>query len=319
MARESEAPEELASTEPLPPRDGRLGRALSAGKWGGLGGAGLGALRALLSRDPDKHYLRDTLAGAILGAAGAGGTTYLAEADPFTRGAPPAKAFEAGKTRLMEGMLDPTQSPGQLAGESIMTGLSEYLSGKHEFGPTQQLALVQQFVKARVPTGQGWRNRINLADKAIADLQANPMAALPALVTLQKVAPDTEMRTYAAEAIARIRSGRAQGPEGTNALAAIARVMEDKAEGYRKATGAIDAMNVMKERFGAKQLSSEDVAKNIGLLTGRFGAQTPSAGRLRQLIQETLARPVSGGTPSPYGRAGAVPPELASLIARAVK
>ena len=313
-------PAGLPSPEASSSQGGRLSHALSAGKWGALGGAGLGALRSLMTRDPaDRSYLRDTLAGALLGAAGAGGTSYLAGADPFTRGAPPAKAFEAGKAHLMESMLDPSRSPGRLAGESIMTGLSEYLSGKHEFGPAQQKALVQQFVKARVPTSQGWRNRINLADKAIADLQANPAAALPALVTLQKVAPDAEMRAYVTEAIARIRGGRAADPEGANALAALARVMEGKTEAYRKATGAIDSMNIMKEMYGARQLSSEDVAKNVGLITGRFGAQTPSAGALRGLIQESLARPVSRATPSPYKRTRAMKPELASLLARAMR
>ena len=313
-----EAPQEI---EFEPGRMKSLRGALRAGKYGALIGGGLGALRAAMMPRGQRSYLRDTLAGMLLGGVGAGGTAYLAGTDPFTRGGPAARGFERGKAVALARMLDPSASPTAIARESISAGLGEILSGKHVFGPEEQRALLQQFVKARVPTSSGWRQRINLAERAIQDLQANPAAALPALVTLQKVAPDPEMRAYASEAVASIRGGRAVTPEGRNALAAYARTMASKVEDYRRATHTIDALNVMKELYAAGQLSPTDVAKNVGLITGRFGPSTARAESTRQLIQSALSPKytVKRHPKSPYTQLAVTQPDIAKLVSRAMQ
>jgi len=95
-----------------------------------LGGAGLGALRVLMSRNSSsENYLRDTLAGAILGA---------------------------------------------------------------------------------LQANRGARPQIRLAARSIHDLQANPHAAMPALTSLQKGAPDQAMQEYASKAIADLIMGTAK-------------------------------------------------------------------------------------------------------------
>lgn len=277
-------------------------------------------MRAAMMPKGQRSYLRDTLAGALLGATGASGTAYLARSGPFARGGAGAKGFETGKAVALSRMLqDPTAAPAEVAHESIMAGLSEILSGKHAFGPREQQALVQQFVKAKVPTSAGWRQRINLAERAVHELQSDPARALPALVTLQKVAPDPEMRAYAAEAAASIRSGRAVTPEGMNAMATFGRIMTKKVKDYRTATHTIDALNTMKELYGSGQLSHTDVAKNVGLITGRFGPSHPQAEATRRLVQSAISPgyTVKRHPRSPYTQSATAQPDIARLVMRA--
>ena len=328
MEKRAQSPDDLREAliqapGAIEPGPTRLQKAVESGKWGALGGAGLGLLRAALS-SPDeegsKGYLRNTLAGALLGALGAGGTRYLATADPFTRGTGAAKGFEKAKEQAMVGLLSPDAEPADIARRSIFSGLLEAFSGKHDFGPAEQRSLVQQFAKSKVPTSAGWRNRVALASQAVNQLQTQPQAALPSLVTLQKVAPDPEMKMLAAEAISRIRSGRATTPEGINAMATLAREMQNKLRLYGAATRTLDALNVMKELYGAGRISEEDVAKNVGLVTGRFGAQTPKAQALRQLVQESLAHEIPTTPESPYPAGERRPANrFGDLIARALQ
>jgi len=295
----------------------RLRQALSAGKYGAITGASLGLLRSLTAPEGQRDYLKNTLAGALIGGVGAGGVSYLSSGDPWSKASPAAKSFEAGQEEAQKGLADPNVEPTDAVRRGLYTGLTEWLSGKHEFTPEEQKALVQQLVKAKVPTGAGWRKRVTLAEQAVQQLQSNPSAALPSLVTLQRVVPDTETRAYINEAIADIRSGRAQTPEGLNALASIGRAIQERIGSHRDATQVIDALNMMKEMYGSGQLSPADVAKNVGLVTGRFGSKSESAERVRQLLQEAFARPVPTTPPSPYP--STTNPTLNALVARALK
>lgn len=295
--------------------------ALGAGKWGAIIGGGLGALRAAMAPKEERNYLRDTLAGALLGAVGAGGTAYLARSSPFARGGAGAKGFEAGKAVALARMLqDPSATPTDVARESVSAALGEILSGRHEFGPEEQQALVQQFVKAKVPTSTGWRRRIDLADRAIRALVASPETALPALKTLERVAPDPEMRAYATEARGRIETGRAATPEGRHALATFGRMMADKVKDYRTATHTIDALNVMKELYGRGEILPTDVAKNIGLITGRFGPATASAEKIRRIVQSSISpeHAIEPHPPAPYP-AAPTGSEVSRLVTRAMR
>ena len=306
--------------EKQPAIDKRLQTAVSGGKLGLLGGASAGLMRALMApKGESRGYLRNTLAGALLGGAAGGIGGYIAGGDPFQRGSPAAKSFETGKEHLMERLLDPNARPGEALNSAIMTGLSDYMSGKHEFSPEQQKALVQQFTKGYVPTTHGWRRRVKLTDRAINSLRSNPMSAAQSLVTLQKVAPDPEMRQFASEALARIRSGRATTPEGVNAMAAIAQQMENTGKTYKDATSVVDAMNVMKEMYGSGQLDEQEMAKNLGLISGRFGSDSPEAEKLRQMIQHTMARPVATAPRAPYKDISRGSPDIMNLVRRAMR
>lgn len=326
MKKQAETPDEIrealiGAPASITDEPTRLEQALESGKWGALVGGGIGALRAALSQ-PDEEgsrgFLRNTLAGALLGGVGAGGTKYLSTADPFTQASGTAKGFERAKTQALAGLLTPGKEAPDVARESIFSGLLEMLSGKHDFGPDEQKALVQQFAKSKIPTSQGWRNRVNLAEQAVEQLQVDPQQSVRSLVTLQKVAPDPEMRMLAGEALSRLRSGRARTPEGINAMATLAREMGGKLQTYRQATKTLDALNMMKELYGAGRISEEDVAKNVGLVTGRFGNASPQSQQLRQLVQEALAHEVPTTPQSPYPAPEQGGKDIGGLIARAI-
>jgi hypothetical protein len=305
--------------EKVPAVNSRLQSALSGGKVGLLSGAAAGLVRSLMAPEGERSYLKNTLAGALLGGGIGGVGGYIAGGDPFQQGSAAAKSFEAGKDTLMERLLDPETRPSEAISGALTTGLAEYLSGKHEFGPAQQKALVQQFAKSNLPTTHGWRRRVKLADRAINQLRTNPMSAAQSLVTLQKVAPDPEMRQFASEALARIRSGRATTPEGVNAMATIAQQMENAGKRYKDATSVIDAMNVMKEMYGAGQIDEEEAAKNLGLISGRFGSKSEEAESLRQLVQSALARPIATEPRAPYKDITVGTPQLTQLVRKAMR
>jgi len=319
--RFKQAPTEVQlPSEKQPEIDKRIKSTVGGGKWGLIGGASAGLMRALMAPPGQpRSYLKNTLAGALLGGGAGAIGGYIAGGDPFQRGGSAAKSFESGKSHLMERLLDPNVKPGEALNSSIMTGLAEYMSGKHEFGPEQQKALVQQFTKGYVPTTHGWRRRVKLTNKTIDQLRTDPMSAARSLVTLQKVAPDPEMRQFAGEALARIRSGRAATPEGANAMAPIAQQMENTGKTYGEATNVVDAMNVMKEMYGSGQLDEKEMAKNLGLISGRYGAKGEEAEKLRQLIQHTMARPIATAPRAPYKDISRGSPGLMNLVRKAMR
>lgn len=294
-----------------------MSKALSAGKWGAAAGAGLGALRAALSPQENKHYLRDTLAGALIGGGLGAGGSYFA-GDPFRRGGIGGKAFEAAKGTLMEGAADPNASVSELGGRAALAMVASGLSGEGEFGPKQQSALLRQFELAQVPTSEGWRKRVELSDHVSQLLQTRPYEALESLQTLQVVAPDPTTKALAGRAIADIRSGR-DDPNTRNALALIGKSLGERAKFYQRGTHSIDALNIMKELRASGQMSGEDVAKNLGLLTGRFGSSSEQAQEQRQLLQQAIANPVRTAPGSPYPSLQNVSPSVAALARKAMR
>lgn len=299
-------------------RTPRFRSAITGGKLGLAGGATAGLIRSLMAPEGQRDYLKNTLAGALLGGGAGALSGYIAGGDPFQRGSPGAKSFEAGKEHLMERLLDPRTRPDEALRGAISTGLADYVSGRHEFGPAQQKALIQQFAKGYVPTTAGWKKRVQLAGDAVRLLREDPMGAAQALSQLKKVAPDPEMRQFASEALARIRSGRAATPEGVSALSTIAKQMEGISGRYGDATSVIEALNVMKDMYGKGELDEQELAKNLGLISGRFGAQGPEAEALRKLVQSAMARPIKTKPRSPYKELAAGTPGASRLIRRAM-
>lgn len=304
------------TTDRAGPLSEPLRKALQYGKWGALGGAGLGALRSAMVPGEDKSYLRDTLAGALIGGLLAGGTGYGMARGPFWRGGTAGKALEAGREAAMQAASDPEATPSEVAGRALVQAVQSAVSGEGEFGPEQQQALVSQLVKAQVPTSGGWRRRVNLLESAAQALQTSPDTAVESLQALQAVSPDPESQQLAGEAIRHIRSGRTD-PNTLNALAAIGRTLQNKTRLHQRATHTIDALNLLKEQYAAGKLEPEEVAKNVGLLTGRFGSDDPQAERLRQLVLQSIARPIRVSPQSPYPSMRGAPSELSQLIRRA--
>ena len=271
-----------------------LGSALSAGKWGALGGGALGGLRGLMR---GKGFLKNTLGGALLGALGAGGFTAFHKADPFQRGGMAGTAYqEAMQRALGEAVGGGTLS--DVGSGALQQALMSVLSGKGQFTPDQQQALVQQFTQSLLPTEKGWGKRIKLGEQVSHLLSSNrPQRAYGGLRAMSKVMPDMDMRTAIQHAMQRIEAGRIRSPEERSALAALGSRMKSRLEMYRKATPAIGALGELKSQFGAGGLSSEDLAKRVGLLTGRFGAKDEKSQRMRQFLQETIARPAATRQP----------------------
>jgi hypothetical protein len=293
-----------------------LSRALQAGKWGALGGATLGGIRGAIK---GKDFLKNTLGGAILGALGTGGFTAYHHASPFQRGGIAGTAYQEAMQRAL-GEAVGGAPLSDIGSSAIQQALMSVLAGKGQFTPDQQRALVQQFTQSIIPTEKGWSRRINLAERVANQLKAGkPHRAVRGLQTMAQVIPDMDMRTAAQHALQRIKSGRFRLPEERAALAALGERMRTRLDLLRKAQPAVSALAQMKSRYGLGELSTEELAQQIGLLTGRFGAQHEKAQLMRQLLQDMISRPVQKTSPgSLIGRTMEESPELGATVMEAL-
>jgi hypothetical protein len=303
---------------PLDQKSDVLAKALEAGKWGAAGGAGLGALSSLVSGEG--NYLRNTLAGALLGGGATGGFAAYQAADPFQRGGVAGTAYQKALERTLgETIGGSTLSEAGSAG--LRDALISTLTGQGSFEPEEQSALVQQFTQSTLPTKKGWDRRIKLASKVADQLTSdNPRKAFRGLRVMAQVMPDVDMKTAAQHALQRIESGQTRLPEEISALAALGNRIRARLETYNQATPAVDSLRAMKSEFGSGKINPEEFAQRIGLLTGRFGEQTPEAQRLRQFLQQVIARPVSRTKPnSLMGRTMSEAPEVGDLVMSALE
>jgi len=294
-----------------------LSSALHAGKWGAAGGAALGGIRGALK---GKDFLKNTLGGALLGALGAGGFTAYHKASPFQQGGVAGTAYQDAMQRAL-GEAVGGGNFSDISSGAMEQVLTSVLSGKGEFKPEQQRALVQQFTQSTLPTKKGWARRIKLADKVSSQLTSgNPRTAYRGLRVMAKVMPDTDMRTAAEHALKRIESGRMRLPEERAALAALGERMRSRLGMYHKATPALGALSEMKSQYGSGKLSNEQLAQQIGILTGRFGSKEEKAQRTRQFLQQMIARPVSKTAPdSLMGQTMREAPDIGDLVMSAME
>jgi len=195
------------------------------------------------------------------------------------------------------------------------------LSGKGRFSPDEQRSLVQQFTQSTLPSKKGWERRINLADKVADQLASGkPHSAYRGLKVMAKVMPDMDMRTAAEHALKRIETGRMRGPEDQAALAALGARMRSRLAMYRKATPAIGALSGMKAQYGGGKISDEQLAQQVGILTGRFGSKDEKSQRMRTFLQQALARPVNKSAPgSLMGQTMSESPEVGNLVMSALE
>jgi hypothetical protein len=134
-----------------------------------------------------------------------------------------------------------------------------------------------------------------------------------------QIIPDMDMRTAAQHALQRIKAGRFHLPEERAALAALGERIRTRLDLLRKAKPAVSALAQMKSRYGLGELSTEELAQQIGLLTGRFGAQHEQAQHMRQLLQDMISRPVPKTSPgSLIGRTMEESPELGAAVMEAL-
>jgi len=301
-----------------PPEQGPdvLGSALNAGKWGALGGATVGGVRGALKGD----FLKNTLGGALLGALGAGGFTAYHKANPFQQGGVAGTAYQDAMQRALGEAV--SGSPlDEVGSGAAQQALMSVLSGKGRFTPDEQSSLVQQFTQSTLPSQKGWERRISLADKVSNQLASGkPQAAYRGLKVMAQVMPDMDMRTAAEHALKRIETGRMRGPEDQAALAALGARMRSRLDMYRKATPAIGALSSMKSKYGGGKLSDEQLAQQVGILTGRFGSKDEKSQRMRTFLQQALARPVNKTAPgSLMGQTMAEAPEVGNLVMSALE
>lgn len=294
-----------------------LSSALRAGKWGALGGGTLGGIRGVTT---GKDFLKNTLGGALIGALGAGGFTAYHKASPFQQGGVAGTAYQDAMQRAL-GEAVGGGSLGDVGSGAMQQALMSVLSGKGNFTPDQQSALVQQFTQSTLPSKKGWERRIKLADRVAAQLTSgNPRTAHRGLRVMARVMPDTDMRTAAEHALQRIEGGRTQGPEERAALASLGERMRSRLVMYRKASPALSALSGMKSQYGAGKMSNEQLSQQIGLLTGRFGSKEEKAQRMRQFLQQMIARPVAKTAPgSLMGQTMSESPEIGNLVMSALE
>jgi len=265
--------------------------ALAAGKLGAIGGAGVGFLRELMKDDP--KYLRGTLGGALIGGLGAGSLSAFQRADPFQQGGVPGQAYQAALQSALAKTVGGEDLP-ETAQSAMQSALTSVLTGRGRFVPEEQQALIQQFTQSVLPTRGGWEKRIKLANKVADQLTSErPMQAMRGLQLMAEVMPDMDIKTAAGHALERLRGGRYQKPEERTELAALGARIKQRLETYTSVSPALEELHKMKQEYATGKLTPEDFAKRVGILTGRFGPATEEAERVRQFLQEVIARPVS--------------------------
>lgn len=307
----------LGVAEPVPSKSTALMAALKGAIPGAIAGGGLGALRAGLGGAGD--YLRQTLAGALLGGVGTGGATYLSKAGPFARGGMGAKALESGGEEMTKAMLTGASIPSAAA-RSVAAGTRSLLTGRGRFTPEQQEALVQQFLQSTLPTTVGWQKRIGLARKTVGQLGADrPRRALRGLRTLGKVAPDAATQALVGDAIERLTGGRFRGGEQQQALGALSQGLGRRADLYEKILPTLQELHKLKQRYAGKEIAFPELSKRFGIVTGRFGRSGAEAERLRSFIREIIARPVSAKPTTAIERATMETPQLGELLESATR
>jgi hypothetical protein len=301
---------------PAPTATEQLQQALRVGKYGAGAGAGLGALHSILGGG---DFLRETLAGALLGGVGSGAAQQYATMDPFQRGGVGGQALEAGGKALAQSVIGGEPLSGAAA-DALTAAAASVLSGRGRFTPEQQQALIQQFTGSVFPTAGGWQRRLDLAKRVAQTLQGEqPSLAYQDIQTLQRVMPGAQMRGILSNIVERLRGGRFQTPEQKQEIAALGRSISERLARYRQVTPILGAMRRLKEGYAGGRISPETYSKHLGLISGRFGAKTPEAQRLRSFIQEVIARPAPALPTSVAGEMRMRDPEIGRLVARALQ
>lgn len=285
-------------------------------------GAGAGGIYGLIeSALTGKDYLSNTLAKALLGASTAGTSKAYAEADPFQRGGVAGRAYG----EALRGGVGDLLSGGSMedaAFSGTRSALISALLGRGSMQPEQSKSLVQQITQSKIPSVGGWKKRISKASEVAQKLKSgSPRMALAGLKLMTRIMPDMDMRSAAQHGIKLIQSGQKLTPELRNALAALGKRIESGLGTYREATPAFGRLQQLLADYSKGSIDSEELAKNMGLFTGKYGPQTPEAKRYRNFILQALARPVGGGKPSSktlLGRTGEKSPQLASLVMSAL-
>jgi hypothetical protein len=287
-----------------------LAKALTLGVPGAAIGGILGAGKAVLGGG---DLLRSTLAGALTGGAGVGGTTAYLLADPIQRGLVLGQAYEAG----LGGALENLMKGKSALGGATQSALQSILSGRGRFTPEEKKSLIQQFTQTTLPSAKGWNRRIRLAQKTAQQLMGrNPARAIRGLKVMQAVMPDVDTRAAVQHAIKRISSGQVRSPHEKQALGALGRRILNRLNIYRQAAPQLSRLADLKRQFARGEMSAADFAARIGLLTGRFGGTREEVARMRQFLQEVAARPV-GAKGSPLTDLYVQDPDIAALYEKA--
>jgi hypothetical protein len=228
-----------------------IGDIARTGAIGALIGGGIGAGKTLLSpptsrrkgKTPD--YLRNTLAGALIGGVGGGGLKALGAMEPWEREQPMAKAWEAVGTTADEIKSNPalllTASPNELL-DRLKGNVSRAMEGaKGDVTPTEQQDMTDYLLTANLPSSEGFKNRVSHLENLVGQLaQGGGTDTLYNLAVARKFTADPQ----------------------TSAMLA-------QAEKTIKAMG--QAGRPLSDLQTKGQMSELDVARRVGLLTGRFG------------------------------------------------
>lgn len=252
---------------------------------------GVGGVSALLGGLGSLLTGGNPLSSAAKYGLGGAGTAAYALADPFQRGGMLGKAFESGAGGALQGLM----TGGDASSGALQGAMTSLISGKGRFTPEEQKSLAQQFVQSVIPSVRGWRKRITDAERASRQLMGrNPASAMPMLKKLIKVLPDVQSKASISHAMKMISSGNIVTPNERNALGSIGRFLLGHLNIHKQLTPQLDTLAKLKQMFAAGKLSTEDIAKRMGLVAGRFGSSREEVQRMRNFMQQVFARPVQG-------------------------
>ena len=278
-----EAPEKLNRVRSL------LGSGLAGAGVGAALGAGRQAIFGKKKRVKD--YLRDTLAGALIGGLTTTGFKAIRGLEPWQQEAPLAQAVSSVRGTTEDLFNNPsalTGSSSALLGKYVTNARKAMSNARGDIQPEEQEDLTDKLLTLEAPTASGWSNRVNLLRRISSNMAKGSVSGYDVAIAKTFVR-DPRVKRLLDRAEELSRSGNAQSPENQQILSAIGRRMTDELGVYDRAGSAFNAIRQLRSAYGTGSLSSTDVARRLGVLTGRFGGGDE---RVRDLVQNVLDKPL---------------------------
>lgn len=252
---------------------------------------GVGGVSALLGGIGSLLTGGNPLSGALKYGPIGGAATAYSLSDPFQRGGMLGKAFESGAGGALKNLM----TGGDASSGAMQGAMESLITGRGRFTPEEQKSLAQQFVQSVIPSVRGWRRRITDGERAARQLMGrNPSSAMPLLKRLSKALPDMQSRAAMSHAMKLITSGSVVTPNERTSLGSIGRFLLNHLNIHKQITPQLGTLAKLKQMFAEGKLTTEDIAKRMGLVGGRFGSSREEVQRTRNFLQQILARPVQG-------------------------
>ena len=252
-------------------------RILSSGTTGAMIGGGVGALRNLLagrrSEQTIPGYLRNTLAGALIGGVGGGGAEAIGLLKPWHQATPLASAIGSVGETSKELMADPTQLAGSrqdLMGLYMRRAIEAAALAKGDLTPEEQTEFANKMLTSKLPTSRGFRNRIDHLRNIADQLKGGGMGAGYNIATAKRFIRDPQTRALLDQAQQTLRAGGMWHPEQSQLLAGLGKRISERIPAYGQTAQMIEELQDTRKQYTAGDFSEQDAARRMADAMGRF-------------------------------------------------